>query len=127
MEFRYALRAHGGYDPASPADSQSGCRGRYSRLLRTPNPAPSRLRVEPSDVALKANNDGDALIVRLFGASGQDRSPSRECQDWNELHQFQICCTATVQRSLKIPRTPTSIFGRLIQRKSILKLASSIS
>lgn len=36
----------------------------------------SRLRIQPGDVvaiALKPSDDGQALIVRLFGASGEDR------------------------------------------------------
>ena len=77
MEFRYALRAHGGYDP--------GAASRFSIGLSQPllvsrassgTPTPSLLRVEPADVlalALKPSDDGNALIVRLFGASGEDR------------------------------------------------------
>jgi alpha-mannosidase len=78
VTFRYALRPHGEYEPAIAE--------RFATGLTQPlivdaacGPAPegtSLLRVEPVDVlvtALKPSADGKALIVRLFGASGQDR------------------------------------------------------
>jgi alpha-mannosidase len=78
VTFRYALRPHGSYDAAA-AD-------RFGTELTQPlivsearGPAPtgaSLLRVEPADVlvtAFKPSIDGKAWIVRLFGASGQDR------------------------------------------------------
>ena len=76
--FRYALRPHGAYDAADAARFAT----RFSQPLivraaagPTP-PAIPLLRVEPGDVlvtALKPSDDGKAWIVRLFGASGQDR------------------------------------------------------
>lgn len=78
MEFRYALRAHGGYDPAAASRFSIGLsQPLLASAASSEPPAPSRLRIEPSDVlalALKPSDDGDALIVRLFGASGQDRT-----------------------------------------------------
>ncbi len=78
VEFRYALRPHTGYDPVAAA--------RFATSLSQPllpiaasGPAPTNspwLRVEPADVlvtTLKPADDGKAWIVRLFGASGQDR------------------------------------------------------
>lgn len=78
VEFRYALRAHGGYDPAAASRFSIGL---SQPLLASPaiseSPAPSLLRIEPADVlalALKPSDDGRGLIVRLFGASGEDRN-----------------------------------------------------
>jgi alpha-mannosidase len=78
VTFRYALRPHMGYDAAAAA--------RFATALSQPlvvSPAtastdskPPLLLVEPSDVlvtALKPSDDGKACIVRLFGASGEDR------------------------------------------------------
>lgn len=77
VEFRYALRAHGGYDPA--ADSRFAI-GLSQPLLASAAssepPIAPHLRIEPADVlaiALKPSDDGDASVVRLFGASGRDR------------------------------------------------------
>ncbi len=76
--FRYALRPHKGYDPATAARFATGL---SQPLLASPagpqnaSRAPL-LRVEPDDVivtALKPSDDGTAWIVRLFGASGEDR------------------------------------------------------
>ncbi len=76
--FRYALRPHGIYDPA---DADRFGTGLTQPLIvseargAAPSGAPL-LRVEPADVlvtAFKPSSDGKAWIVRLFGASGQDR------------------------------------------------------
>lgn len=77
VTFRYGLRPHKGYDPAAAARFAAGL---SQPLLAAP--AAGRdvrsplLRVEPNDVlatALKPSDDGKAWIVRLFGASGEDR------------------------------------------------------
>jgi alpha-mannosidase len=78
VEFRYALRPHTGYDPAAAARFATGLSQALLPTL-TPNDTPVQmpfLRVEPSDVlvtSLKLSDDGNAWIVRLFGASGEDR------------------------------------------------------
>jgi hypothetical protein len=77
IEFRYALRAHGGYDPAAASKfaialSQPLVAGAASSHASLE----SLVRIEPADVlalALKPSEDGNALILRLFGASGEDR------------------------------------------------------
>lgn len=77
VEFRYALRAHGGYDSAAASRfsiglSQPLVAAKASSAL----PATPLLRIEPPDVlviALKPADDGKGTIVRLFGASGEDR------------------------------------------------------
>jgi alpha-mannosidase len=78
VEFRYALRAHrDAYDPAAASRFAIGlsqpllARGANSDL-----PMASRLRIEPVDVlalALKPSDDTDGLMIRLFGASGENR------------------------------------------------------
>ena len=86
VTFRYALRPHAlhektGYDPAAAA--------RFSTALTQPlvaahaatdaaahAPRLPLVRVEPADVlvtALKPSDDGEAWIIRLFGASGENR------------------------------------------------------
>ena len=78
VAFRYAIRPHKGYDAAAAARFATG----LSQPLVAVAPAgpsvtaPPRLRVEPEDVlatALKPSDDGKAWIVRLFGATGEDR------------------------------------------------------
>jgi alpha-mannosidase len=77
VTFRYGLRLHQGYDPAASARFATGI---TQPLLATGAGTVKALypllRVEPSDVlvtALKPSDDGQAWIVRLFGASGKDR------------------------------------------------------
>jgi len=77
IEFRYALRPHAGYDSAAASRFAMGmsqplvssARGqRSSRALK--------LRIDQQDVLLqecKRSSDGRAWIVRLFGASGENR------------------------------------------------------
>lgn len=80
VEFRYALRAHSGYDAAAASRFAIGLsQPLIASRASSAAPTPSLLRVEPADViaiALKPSDDGHALMVRLFGASGQDRTAS---------------------------------------------------
>jgi alpha-mannosidase len=78
VEFRYALRVHGGYDPAGAS--------RLAIALSQPLIASMAggislsgplVQIEPADVlmvVLKPSDDGKAHILRLFGASGKDRN-----------------------------------------------------
>jgi hypothetical protein len=78
VTFRYALRPNRGYDPAAAARFATGL---SQPLVVAPaaGRVPSRtplLHVDSADVlvtALKPSDDGKAWIVRLFGASGEDR------------------------------------------------------
>ena len=77
VTFRYALRANKGYDPAAASRFAVGLSQRLvaSRASAGKVQAPL-LRIEPQDVlalTLKPSDDGGASILRLFGASGQDR------------------------------------------------------
>ncbi len=80
IEFRYALRPHGGYDPAAASRFAIGmsqplvtsAQGQRSRTAL-------KLRIDQEDVVLqecKRSADGSAWIVRLFGASGENRKAS---------------------------------------------------
>ena len=77
VEFRYALRAHGGYDPAAASRLAIGLSQPLVASAASSNPPPpSLLEIEPPDVlalTLKTSDDGKAWIVRLFGASGEER------------------------------------------------------
>src|SRR3984893_8424106 len=77
IEFRYALRPHGGYDPAAASRFAIGqsqplvvsAQGQRSRTAL-------KLQIGQEDVLLqesKRSADGSAWIVRLFGASGENR------------------------------------------------------
>ena len=74
--FRYAVRPHGTYDAAGSGPLRRGKHHALDRGAgRGRKPAASRLKIEPADVlatALKPSDDGKALIVRLYGASGKD-------------------------------------------------------
>ena len=78
VEFRYALRAHRGYDPAAASRFAIGLSQplipstAITKLLSSP-----LLQIEPQDIlalTLKSSDDGRAWIVRLFGASGKDQT-----------------------------------------------------
>lgn len=93
VEFRYAIRAHDGYDPAAASRFAIG----LSQPLLTCTasatlPLPSLLQIEPNDVlasALKPSDDGKAIIVRLFGASGEDRTAKLRWSAPTSRHVWQ--------------------------------------
>jgi hypothetical protein len=75
--FRYAIRAHHGYDPIAAA--HFGIEA-TEPLIAAPAagaaPPLAPVRVEPDGVivtAFKPSEDGKAWILRLYGASGQDQ------------------------------------------------------
>ena len=74
--FRYYLRPHAAYDAVAAA--RFGLETTQPLIVvpaRGQKPPVSRLRVEPAGVlvsALKPSDDGKAIIVRLYGASGKD-------------------------------------------------------
>jgi alpha-mannosidase len=77
VEFRYALRPHRGYDAAVASRLAIGL-SQPLLVARAAADAPLRplFTVEPDDVlalTLKPTDDQKGWILRLFGASGQDR------------------------------------------------------
>ena len=80
VEFRYALRPHNGYDPAAASRLAIGLSQPLLASPAGPNPpAATLVKIEPADVlalAIKPSEDGKAWILRLFGASGEDRTAS---------------------------------------------------
>jgi len=77
VEFRYAIRPHGGYDPAAASRFAIG----MSQPLVASAPGQRsrmglKLRIDQEDVLVqecKRSTDGSAWIVRLYGAAGEDR------------------------------------------------------
>jgi hypothetical protein len=76
VEFRYALRPHRGYDPATASRFAMGM---SQPLVSSPqgqrSPNALKLRIDQEDVIVqecKRSADGSAWIVRLFGASGKN-------------------------------------------------------
>ncbi|HUZ97277.1 MAG TPA: glycoside hydrolase family 38 C-terminal domain-containing protein [Edaphobacter sp.] len=77
VEFRYALRPHAGYDAAAASRFAIGLSQPLVTTVASAGAVkPALLRVEPQDVlalALKAGDDGAGTVIRLFGASGEER------------------------------------------------------
>lgn len=77
VEFRYALRPHAGYDAAAASRFAIGLSQRLVTTVASVGEVkPALLRIEPQDVlalTLKPSNDGAGTVIRLFGASGEER------------------------------------------------------
>jgi len=77
VEFRYALRPHGGYDAAEASRFAIGLSQPLVATVASAGAvATPLLRVEPEDVLalmLKTSDDGAGTVIRLFGASGEER------------------------------------------------------
>jgi alpha-mannosidase len=80
VEFRYALRPHSGYDPASASRFAIGVsQPLVSSAHGQRSPMALKLRIDQKDVLVqecKRSADGNAWIVRLFGFSGENRRAS---------------------------------------------------
>ena len=102
MEFRYALRPHIGYDAAAASRLAIGMTqplviSKSSSVALAPPP----LRIEPGNVlvlALKPSDDGQAWIVRLFGASGEDR---RAKVSWSTKTAPRMWISDTNERAIE--------------------------
>jgi alpha-mannosidase len=77
VEFRYALRPHAGYDAAAASRFAIGLSQPLVATVASAGAVkPALLQVEPQDVlalALKPSDDGAGTVIRLFGASGEER------------------------------------------------------
>jgi len=105
--FRFVLRPHPKADHAEASRFATG----FSQplLVRRSNagrPAKPFLEVTPADVivtALKPSDDGKAWIVRLFGASGKDRSATLR---WGQKSPKSVHLSGTSEEAgRKISRT----------------------
>ncbi len=80
VEFRYALRPHSGYDTAAASRFAIGMsQPLVSSAHGQRSPMTLKLRIDQKDVLLqecKRSADGKAWVVRLFGASGENRRAS---------------------------------------------------
>jgi alpha-mannosidase len=80
VEFRYGLRPNRGYDPAAASRFAIGMsQPLVSSAQGQRSPMALKLRIDQEDVLVqecKRSADGSAWIVRLFGASGENRKAS---------------------------------------------------
>jgi hypothetical protein len=85
IEFRYALRPHAGYDPAAASRFAMGVSQHLVSSARGQRSTKSlKLQIDQQDVLLqecKRSADGSAWIVRLFGATGENRRTSLTWSD----------------------------------------------
>lgn len=81
--FRYYIRPHGAYDPVEAAKfAIETTEPLIVSDARSEKPLASRLQVEGAGVlvsAMKPSDDGRAIIVRLYGASGKDAEAKLTC------------------------------------------------
>jgi hypothetical protein len=85
VTFRYFIRPHKAYDPVEAA--KFGIETTEPLIAvpaRGAKPLPSRLKVDGAGVlvsAMKPSDDGRAIIVRLYGASGKDATANLTWSD----------------------------------------------
>jgi len=93
VEFRYALRPHGGYEPAAANRFATGmsqplvfsAQGQRSQMGL-------KLRIDQEDVLVqecKRSADGSAWIVRLFGAAGEGRKAGLTWADGRSIRVWR--------------------------------------
>lgn len=130
VEFRYALRAHGGYDSASASRLAIGL---SQPLIATVSsalpPSPPLLQIEPPDVlalALKPSDDRAAWIVRLFGASGEERKANRR---WSVPKAPQVWLSDLSEKPLKVLDGEITVGGwdLVIVRADHVQLSAELS
>jgi alpha-mannosidase len=111
--FRFVLRP---YRKSDPAENTRFATGFSQPLLPLPargaKPGKSSLlRVSSEDVlitGLKPSDDGKALIVRLFGASGKNRSVGL---DWGTLRPKSVTLTDTSEKPGVVVRGAVAVPG----------------
>ena len=109
--FRFILRPH---RRSTPADATRFATAFSQPLLPVSArafapPATPLLRLDSPDVlvtALKPSDDGKALIVRLFGASGQDAQAKL---NWAPLAPTQLWLSDTSEKPLQKTTGPVSV------------------
>jgi hypothetical protein len=102
--FRYSVRPHSVFEPA---DATRFATGLSQPLIVAPaaGPAPGGkplLTVEPADVlvtALKPADDGNGWLVRLFGASGQDRKAKLQ---WSLNSKVNLWLSDTSEKPIRL-------------------------
>lgn len=112
VNFRYAIRAHHGYAPAMASKFAIG----LSQPLLTAAaeegaPASVVPEIEPSDVlalTVKPADEGDALIVRLFGASGEHRNATLR---WKDGRKRKVWRSDLSEQSLEPIEGPIPLAG----------------
>jgi alpha-mannosidase len=113
VRFRFVLRPHRRFDPAEASRFAVGfSQPLIPRRARGASPkSEPLLRVEPADVlvtAVKPSDDGKALIVRLFGASGK---PTNAKIMWLGVNPRTVSVSDTSERAITPVSGPIEIAG----------------
>ena len=112
VEFRYALRPHAGYDAAAAGRFAIGLsQPLVATVASTGAVKPALLRVEPQDVlalALKTSEDGESTVIRLFGASGEERQAKLT---WAAPKQPQLWLSDLSEQRLKRAEHEVTVSG----------------
>ncbi|MGC8829761.1 MAG: discoidin domain-containing protein [Verrucomicrobiia bacterium] len=102
VNFRYYLRLHGGYSPIQAARfGVESSQPLIATPAKEPLPAKPRVFIDSEDVVattLKPADDGKAIILRLFGASGKT---SNVRVYWNEPLPKALYLSDTGERPLR--------------------------
>lgn len=110
VAFRYALHPHSGYDAAAAARLAIGLsQPLLASSAGTRALSPSLFRIEPADVLAlecKPSVDGKAWIVRLFGASGEDR---RARLTWEGNKAPRVWCSNLSEEPLALAKEEVDV------------------
>ncbi|QEH34492.1 hypothetical protein OJF2_30310 [Aquisphaera giovannonii] len=111
--FRYALRPHGSPDPAAASRFATGLsQPLVATLARGPRPTGMPLFTVSGEgvnvVALKPSDDGKAWIVRLYGASGEDRTVDLK---WTDPAPRKTWLSNTTEKPLSEQDGPIAVPG----------------
>lgn len=112
VEFRYGLRPHDGYDAAAASRFAIGLSQPLATTVASAGAVkPALLRVEPRDVlalTLKTSDDGKGMVVRLFGASGEER---RAKLTWGTPEPPQLWLSDVSEQRLKRVEQEVTVAG----------------
>ncbi len=111
--FRFVLRPHGAFEPAE--NSRFAIAASQPLLVRRSHsaaiPVTPRFRVEPDSVlvtGLKPSDDGRAVIVRLYGASGKSQVARLT---WPDSRPVGLALSDASERALKPIRRGIEVPG----------------